>query len=85
MCCRVQLGMNASRFSIEWSRVQPKPDVWDESALAHYDAEVDLLLANGITPMITLHHFTQPMYVCTRKWSRYSLTSHLLRSVSLTV
>ena len=29
-------GQNAHRFSVEWSRIQPTPDTWDEDALEHY-------------------------------------------------
>ncbi len=29
-------GQNAHRFSIEWSRIQPMPDKWDENALDRY-------------------------------------------------
>lgn len=58
-----ELGVNAYRFSIEWSKVQPGPgDQWNQSAIAHYSDEIDQLLANHITPMITLQHFTIPTW-----------------------
>jgi len=56
------LKVNAYRFSIEWSRVQPEPAVFDESALATYEKMVDHLLANEVTPILTLHHFTHPKW-----------------------
>ena len=31
-----ETGQNAHRLSIEWSRIQPTPDRWDEDALDHY-------------------------------------------------
>jgi len=40
----------------------PKAGVVDASALQHYIDEVDTLLAAGITPMVTLHHFTHPVW-----------------------
>jgi len=56
------LGVNAYRFSIEWSRLQPKENLWDAEAMAHYQEIVDILIENNIEPMITLHHFTHPLW-----------------------
>jgi len=58
-----RLGANAYRFSILWSRVEPAPGRWDEAAWAHYADELERLRAAGITPMITLHHFTLPRWL----------------------
>jgi len=57
-----ELGVNSYRFSIEWSRIQPKENQWDEEAIAHYQEIVDILIENNIEPMITLHHFTHPLW-----------------------
>jgi beta-glucosidase len=57
-----ELGVNSYRFSIEWSRIQPKENQWDEEAIAHYQEIVDILIENNIEPMITLHHFTHPFW-----------------------
>ncbi|KAI3637900.1 hypothetical protein MIR68_004549 [Amoeboaphelidium protococcarum] len=56
------LALNSYRFSIEWSKIEPQPGKWDKEALKHYSDEIDLLLKEGITPVITLHHFTQPIW-----------------------
>lgn len=56
------LSLNAYRFSIEWSKIEPKPGEFDEAALDHYEQVVDELLANDIEPMVTLHHFTNPIW-----------------------
>ncbi len=56
------LGMNAYRFSVEWSKIEPRQGAFDEAALSHYERVVDALLTAGITPMITLHHFTDPLW-----------------------
>jgi beta-glucosidase len=56
-------GQNAHRFSVEWSRIQPTPDTWDENALEHYRSMLRGLHERGITPMVTLHHFTHPLWV----------------------
>jgi beta-glucosidase len=57
-----ELGVNSYRFSIEWSKVQPAQDEWNAAALQHYSDEVDQLLAHNIVPMITLQHFTIPLW-----------------------
>ena len=59
----VDTNLDSYRFSMEWARIEPQRDVIDEAALAHYDEVVDALLAAGIRPMITLHHFSNPVWV----------------------
>jgi beta-glucosidase/6-phospho-beta-glucosidase/beta-galactosidase len=54
---------NAHRLSVEWSRIQPAPDRWDEQALDVYREMVKGLQARGMTPMVTLWHFTLPVWV----------------------
>ncbi len=60
------LGANAYRFSIEWSRLEPREGEWDPGAWAHYEEEVELLLQAGVTPMVTLLHFTLPVWLADR-------------------
>jgi beta-glucosidase len=60
------LGANAYRFSIEWSRLEPAPGQWDEAAWAHYVDEVAQLRAAGVEPMVTLLHFTLPAWLADR-------------------
>lgn len=57
---------NAHRLSIEWSRVQPAPDRWDEDALDAYREMLRGLYQRGITPFVTLHHFTDPLWLVER-------------------
>ncbi len=56
-------GQNAHRLSVEWSRIQPAPDLWDEDALDRYRTMLRGLKERGLTPMVTLHHFTDPLWV----------------------
>ena len=56
-------GQNAHRFSIEWSRIQPAPNQWDESALDFYRDMLRGMSEMGLTPMVTLHHFTDPLWI----------------------
>jgi beta-glucosidase len=58
-----QLGVNAYRFSVEWSRLEPSPGAWDVDAAAAYRAFAADLRQNGIEPMVTLHHFTSPRWI----------------------
>jgi len=56
-------GQNAHRLSVEWSRIQPTPDAWDEDALERYRSMLRGLRERGMTPMVTLHHFTDPIWL----------------------
>ena len=56
------LGCNSYRFSIEWSRIEKSPRVYDDKEIEHYVSMIDDMLKLGIEPMITLHHFTNPLW-----------------------
>lgn len=56
-------GQNAHRLSVEWSRIQPAPDRWDEDALEHYRLMLRGLHERGMTPLVSLHHFTDPLWL----------------------
>jgi len=56
------LGVNAYRFSLEWSRIQPRENAWDNQAVAHYQEIIDILIKSCIEPMVTIHHFTHPLW-----------------------
>lgn len=56
------MNMNAFRFSIEWSRVEPQEGVWDVEAITHYRRYVTDLKRRGIEPIVTLFHFTLPVW-----------------------
>ena len=56
-------GQNAHRLSVEWSRIQPAPGRWDEDALDRYLLMMRTLKELNITPMVTLHHFTNPQWL----------------------
>ena len=57
-----KLGVSHYRFSVEWSKIQPTQDTFDEDALNHYSKMIDTLLENDIMPVLTLHHFTHPIW-----------------------
>lgn len=69
--CLKTLGANAYRFSVEWSRVEPEPGVFDEKALAHYASWVSRLREEGLVPMVCFHHFSEPAWLlkeCPEGW-----------------
>jgi beta-glucosidase len=57
------LGLNTYRFSIEWARIEPSDGTFDETELAHYRDVVSCARSLGLTPMVTLNHFTLPRWV----------------------
>ena len=57
-----QLGQNAHRFSIEWSRIQPEEGKFDEKEIEHYRRVLRALRERGIEPFVTLWHWTEPIW-----------------------
>ena len=57
------LSLDAYRFNVNWPRVEPERDVIREEALDHYSEFLDALLEKKIRPMITVHHFSNPIWV----------------------
>ncbi|MCI3131653.1 glycoside hydrolase family 1 protein [Phenylobacterium aquaticum] len=60
------LGLNAYRFSVEWARIEPEAGRISQAALDHYARMADACLARGLTPLVTLHHFTSPLWLAQR-------------------
>ena len=56
------LNLNTLRFSIEWSRVEPSEGEYSRSALKFYKTYFNELKRQGITPVVTLFHFTLPKW-----------------------
>ncbi|MBN2351713.1 MAG: glycoside hydrolase family 1 protein [Spirochaetales bacterium] len=57
-----RLGYNTHRLSIEWSRLEPRPGEWNEKEFGHYRRVLGALKKRGLKPMVTLHHFTNPIW-----------------------
>lgn len=62
-----KIGIQAYRLSVSWPRILPDgTGVVNEKGLAFYNELVDELLANGITPYVTLFHWDMPMAIYNR-------------------
>jgi len=57
-----ETSQNTLRLGIEWSRIQPSPSRWDEDSLDYYREIMRGLHERGLKPMVTLHHFTNPIW-----------------------
>ena len=57
------LGCGMFRFSVAWARVEPTFGIWNQSALDHYRKVAETILAAGMQPLVTLHHFTWPVHI----------------------
>jgi beta-glucosidase len=58
-----KLNHQVYRLGIEWSRIEPVKGQFSRDALKHYRLELELLVKNKIKPMITLHHFSNPLWL----------------------
>ena len=71
---RRRLGSNAFRFSIDWSRIFPRSTAGvsgprrldrlaNRAAVRRYAAELRAIRRRGMTPVLTLNHFTLPRWL----------------------
>ena len=56
------MGIEIYRFGIEWSRIEPSEGAFDPDVIAHYREEIEYMISKGIRPMLTIHHFTNPLW-----------------------
>lgn len=62
-------GLNAYRFSVEWARIEPEKDLFDEVEVEHYRKVIRCCHQNNVEPIVTLHHFTSPKWlICEGGW-----------------
>jgi beta-glucosidase len=77
-----ELGVGSYRFSLEWSRLEPQPNRFDTAAFDQYSRMIDKLLDLKIVPMVTLHHFTNPVWLhSVTPWHQPDSISSFLRYV----
>lgn len=58
-----EAGCNAYRFSVEWARIEPEEGRFSEEAAAHYRAVAEACRRHGLEPVVTLHHFSSPVWL----------------------
>lgn len=58
----VDAGLTSYRFSLEWSRIEPVRGRFSRAELAHYRRMIEYCFERGITPVVTLQHFTTPQW-----------------------
>jgi beta-glucosidase len=58
-----EMGHNSHRLSVEWSRIEPEPGRFDPKAIARYRAILTGMHRRGIEPMVTLFHFSSPLWL----------------------
>ena len=56
------LNLNAFRFTIEWSRIEPEEGKWDEKEISHYREYIKELRRQKLEPFLTLWHWTLPVW-----------------------
>ncbi|PAW76897.1 MAG: hypothetical protein B9S32_13285 [Verrucomicrobia bacterium Tous-C9LFEB] len=91
------LGLNAFRLSLEWSRIQPTrelptdrramlpPPPFDDEALHHYAQLLAACRRAGQEPIVTLHHFTHPAWLGMDAWLNPETVTHFVDYVRHTV
>ena len=56
-------GINAYRFSVEWSRIEPTKGNWDTKELDHYKKMIRSMRKSGLEPFVTIWHWTLPLWL----------------------
>ena len=75
-----QAGLNAYRFSIEWARIEPEEGCFDENEIEHYRKVIRCCRENGVEPLVTLMHFTSPVWLIKKGgWEAESTIAYFRR------
>ncbi|MBO4666535.1 MAG: glycoside hydrolase family 1 protein [Bacilli bacterium] len=61
-CLMKEMGLEIYRFGLEWARIMPEEGKIDEEVINHYLDEIKEIIALGIKPLLTIHHFSNPMW-----------------------
>jgi len=76
------LHHNCHRLSIEWSRIEPEENQFSDTEIKHYTDVICSLKELGIEPVVTLHHFTNPLWFSKKGgWCNEKANIYFLRFV----
>ena len=79
-------GLNAYRFSIEWARIEPEEGRFDDSEIEHYRDVIRTCREYGIEPVVTMMHFTSPVWLIRKGgWEAESTIDDFRRYVSYVI
>ena len=81
-----ELSHNCHRFSIEWARIEPEEGKFCEKELEHYKQVILALKERSLKPIVTLHHFTNPLWFAKLgAWRNKKAAGYFLRYVNKVV
>jgi beta-glucosidase len=80
------LNHNAHRLSLEWSRIEPEEGKFSSRELEHYTDVILSLKECNLEPIITLHHFSNPLWFAKLGgWQNRKASDYFLRFVEQVV
>jgi len=80
------LNHNAHRLSLEWSRIEPEEGKFSSQELEHYTDVILSLKERNLEPIITLHHFSNPLWFAKLGgWQNRKASDYFLRFVEQVV
>ncbi|MFD0000478.1 family 1 glycosylhydrolase [Nocardia sp. NPDC127526] len=80
------LGVKVFRVGLEWARLQPTPDRWDEAGFAFYDDLIATIVQAGMRPMLTLDHWVYPGWAAARGgWRNPGIVEDWLANMRMVV
>jgi beta-glucosidase len=86
VACLKGLSANAYRFSVDWSRIEPREGEFDEQALAYYLNLIKKLRAHNIEPFVTLWHWPLPLWLRDKGgWASPQIVKYFERFVQTAV
>ncbi len=56
------MGIRHYRFGLEWARLEPQEGVFSDEEFDKIREEILLLREKGISPLVTIHHFSNPLW-----------------------
>ncbi|RMD59532.1 glycoside hydrolase family 1 protein, partial [Candidatus Parcubacteria bacterium] len=86
LACLKELGVNAYRFSIEWARIEPQPGKYSLTGIKYYQQIIKQLQVAEIEPLVTLWHWTNPLWVAKKGgWTNPETVSRFLDYVKFVI